>query len=704
MPLRTFPIAWLATGLVSLICACAARPLLAQSPASFATRQAAVDSGQAKRLDGIHVVARRPRDRALEATSQLTDERISRVAASHASEALNRLPGVWISRGSGQEQLTAIRSPVLTGTGACGAFLMLEDGVPIRPAAFCNVNQMAELPTELAGSIEVLRGPGTAVHGSNALHGVIDVRPRPISDELRALRVETGAQDFARIMASAADGRRWRVDGVATRANSFRVDEGYRQHKLVAQWQDQQSSGEPRLLMSASRLDQDTAGFVTGLNAYRDARRDANANREAFRRGHALRLQGRWQWWLNDNASISFVAYARADAMRFLQHFNLGQPLEENRSKSAGAQLLWQREDGWQPQAGVDIEFASGDLLEIQTQPLSTGTAAQQAIRPAGRHYDYRVDTANVAAFAQWNVWLSPRWQLQTGLRGEAHRFAYANRISNGNLRDDGSACGFGGCLFNRPADRHDQFADASGSVGLQWDWDDRQSLVARLARAFRVPQAGELYRLQRGQSVADLQAETLYGLELGWRAKAQRWSATLDAYDYRKQHVILRDALGFTINDGRTRHRGIESSLQFQWHPNWSLAADIAYSDQRYAFDRDAAAGERIRAGNRIDTAPRWLGGARLGYTPALAGEFELEWRHQGSYDLDAANTARYPGHELLNLRWQRALSAEWTLSARLLNVQDRRYAERADFAFAQYRYFPGAGRELFVSIAWQR
>ena len=704
MTFITFSTKWLPAISLGFICSFTTCSLSAQSPADVDTPRPSAGSTQATRLDGIHVVARRSRDRAIETTSRLGNATISRIAPAHASEALNRVPGVWISRGSGQEQLTAIRSPVLTGTGACGAFLILEDGVPIRPAAFCNVNQLAELPTELAGSIEVLRGPGTAVHGSNALHGVINVRPGHISDKARAVSLETGAQDFSRVIASAASGEHWRVDGVATDAGSFRVDEGYRQHKLVAQWQDLQRSGEPRLLLSASRLDQDTAGFVVGLDAYRGAGRVDNANPEAFRRGHALRLQARWQWWLAGDASVSLVPYARADAMRFLQHFNLGQPLEENRSESVGAQLLWQREGGWQPQAGIDVEFASGDLLETQARSLTTGTVAQQAIRPAGRHYDYRVDTVNLAAFAQWNVKLAPSWQLQAGLRGEAHRFDYANRAGDGNLRDDGSACGFGGCLFNRPTDRHDQFSDASGSIGLQWDRDDQHTLVARLARAFRVPQAGELYRLQRGQFVADLQPETLQGFELGWRASARAWSATVDAYAYRKQNVILRDASGFTINDGRTRHRGIESGLQWRWHTNWMLAAELAYADQRYAFDRDAAAGERIRVGNRIDTAPRWLGGARLAFTPAVAGQFELEWRHQGGYDLDAANTARYPGHDLLNLRWQRALNAEWTLSARLLNVQGRRYAERADFAFGQYRYFPGAGRELFVSIAWQR
>ena len=36
--------------------------------------------------------------------------------------------------------------------------------------------------------------------------------------------------------------------------------------------------------------------------------------------------------------------------------------------------------------------------------------------------------------------------------------------------------------------------------------------------------------------------------------------------------------------------------------------------------------------------------------------------------------------------------------------NALDRRYADRADYAFGTYRYFPGRGRALFAEIAWAR
>ncbi len=97
------------------------------------------------------------------------------VGATHSSEVINRVPGAMVQRGSGQESLTAIRSPVLTGAGSCGAFLFLENGIAIRPVGFCNVNELLEVNTEQADAIEVLRGTGTALQGSNAVHGMVNV-------------------------------------------------------------------------------------------------------------------------------------------------------------------------------------------------------------------------------------------------------------------------------------------------------------------------------------------------------------------------------------------------------------------------------------------------------------------------------------------------------------------------------------------------
>jgi iron complex outermembrane recepter protein len=297
-------------------------------------------------LDRIRVTARGDvaRESRVEAVSAIDSDAIALTGATHANEVLARVPGAWISRGSGQEQLTAIRSPVLTGVGACGAFLFLEDGIPMRPAGFCNVNQLFELNTEQAARIEVLRGPGAAVHGSNALHGVVNVIPPMPADGPRlGGGVEAGSARYRRVRATAsrAEGAlAWRVDGYAVDAGSFREDEGFRQQKVNARVQAADAPGAPDVLFSAARLRQDTAGFVQGEDAYRDARRFTNANPEAFRHGEAARVQGRWRFDLDGGRQLELRPYARHDRLRFMQHFILGKPLEETGSDSAGVQAL----------------------------------------------------------------------------------------------------------------------------------------------------------------------------------------------------------------------------------------------------------------------------------------------------------------------------------------------------------------------------
>lgn len=657
-------------------------------------------------LDRITVVARHEAGARPEAVTVLDAETIARTAATHPNELFARVPGAWISRGSGQEQLTAIRSPVLTGVGACGAFAFLEDGVPIRPTALCNVNELFELNTEQAGAIEVLRGPGAVVLGSNALHGAIAVRPRPPSQApSRALAIEGGAHGYRRAQgtfAEAGDALAWRLDGYGVSTGSFRDAEGFDRQKLSAQLALPAAWGAPRLLFSAANLNQETAGFVTGFRAFRDARRFRNENPEAFRDATAYRLQARLEWPLA-GGTFAWVPYARHDQMRFLQHFTPGKPLEKNGSRSAGSQWMWRFDGALRGQLGFDAEFARGHLLEEQAAPLTGASPLQNAIRPQGRHYDYAVNTRGLAWFAELERDLGARTALLAGARYERLRLRYDNRAADGNLREDGTACALGGCLFNRPADRIDRFDEASAQIGLRHALSAQWNLSARYARGFRFPQAGELYRLQRGQDVADLQPETLRGPELGLSYARTDFSFDLQGYAYEKRHVVLRDAQGFNLSDGRTRHRGAEAAGR--WTPidgAW-IEGNASYAVQRYRFDRAIAGGETIIAGNDIDTAPRWLGGLRAGHASAL-GTLEVEWVHQGGYFLDAANSERYDGHDLLHLRWSRPLPHGLTVSARLMNLADRRYAERADLAFGQFRYFPGAGRELFVALGWQR
>ena len=136
---------------------------------------AQIQSGQAV-IQEIEVTSTNRRSQGLAdvnaAVSVIGEEELDLIGHTHHQEALNRLPGVNINRGNGQESLTSIRSAVLTGAGACGAFMVAENGIPVRSHGFCNVNEMFDAHAENAERIEVIRGPGSAFWGSNALHGL----------------------------------------------------------------------------------------------------------------------------------------------------------------------------------------------------------------------------------------------------------------------------------------------------------------------------------------------------------------------------------------------------------------------------------------------------------------------------------------------------------------------------------------------------
>ncbi len=629
---------------------------------------------------------------------------IAHAGATHASELVNRVPGAMIQRGSGQESLTALRSPVLTGAGACGAVLVLEDGIPIRPVGSCNVNELFEVNIEQAAALEVLRGPGSALYGSSAVHGIINVIP-PRPDELPSLGigVEAGSDRYRRIRlasgAATADGG-FGLLLHATDDGGWRDSSGFEEQKLNAGWSQVAGDHALRLALAATHLDQQTAGFIQGEDAYEDeAQSGSNPNPEAYRKAHSLRASLAYE----HAGGFALRAVLRSSRMDFLQHFLLGQPVEEN-GQDSGAVLLSYRDPafaGGELLLGFDAEAASSTLLQFQVGPTTDGAPPANAIRPAGRHYEYAVDSSVLAAYGQWTRAIAPLWSLEAGLRFERVTYDYDNRMIDGNTDEAGVPCP-GGCLYSRPADRSDDFDEFAPRIGLVWKPADGISAWFSAARGFRAPEVTELYRLQRQQSVADLDAEQVDALELGMRLR--RGAFALDAALFRadKEDVILRDSAGFNVGGGRTRHRGVEYGADWDFSPGWTLSAAGTFAEHEYRFSAAVEQGEVITAGNAVDTAPRQLHALRVRHAGDQVST-EMEWLRVGSYWTNAANTERYGGHDLANLRLSVRPSDRWLLGIRLSNLFDTRYADRADFAFGNDRYFPGRGRAYFIEIGWR-
>jgi outer membrane receptor protein involved in Fe transport len=387
--------------------------------------------------------------------------------------------------------------------------------------------------------------------------------------------------------------------------------------------------------------------------------------------------------------------------MRFLQHFLLGKPLEQNGQTSVA--LSWARErpvtslPGLSWRAGADAEWADTSLQQSQALPTTDSSAAARAIRPAGRHYDY--DTTLLGLGVQGRVQIERgRWQWRAGARVDRIRYEYDNRMRDGNTAEDGTPCP-GGCLYSRPADRSDHFDNFAPQLEALWLGSPQTTLYLLLGEGFRPPEITELYRLQRNQSSADLEREQLQSIELGWRHARY---GSLALFAQRKRNVILRDANGFNVIGGRTRHEGLE----YEWRlplGALTLAASGIYARHRYDFSRQIEGGETISAGRDIDTAPRHLHRLEVEWQTDAFTTLTIDWRHTGRYAADAANTRIHRGHDVLRLRGAWQASPRWRMTLEIDNLLDTSYADRADFAQGEWRYFPARGRSAFIGIDWR-
>jgi len=660
----------------------------------------------------VVTATREPRDAltAPASVSRIGGEELAELSAKHQAEVLNEIAGVYIQRGSGAESLGGIRSPVLTGAGGCGAFLIAEDNLPIRPVGFCNLNEMFELNYEQAGAIEVLRGPGSAMYGASAVHGIVNVLTPDVADlAAYSAGLEGGSDSFLRLrLGFAQDAGDWGIGayGVGTRAPGWRDSSGVDEAKLNLLADGEVGGGKLRLRAAGTVLNQETAGFIQGYDSYKDEDiAKSNPNPEAFRDASSARVSAHYE---RDNCfsrdcRFELAGIYRRSRMDFIQHFLIGKPYEHNAqtsymvSSTLGMNFL---SNLLEARLTVDAEIADSELTEYQSGPATDGAPAANAIRPAGLHYDYTVDSNTVGTTLAFDWRFAHHWSLAAALRADRTEYDYDNHMVSGNTRDDGTPCPLpGGCLFSRPDDRTDTFDNFAPRISVSWQPGDRSMLYVSGSTGFRPPEMTEVYRLQRQQTDADLDSEELDSLEAGWKFQGGTFSFNAALFAMEKNNVILRESNGYFVSNGRTTHRGIEYDARLRLNPIFTMSIAGTYARHEYAFSRAIEGGETIIDGNEIDTAPQHVG------TFGIDARFKqfsanLELFLVGRYFLDAANTATYPGHEVVNLRIGWSPREDLRTSLRIDNLFDTAYADRADYAFGNYRYFPGRGRALFLSV----
>ncbi len=634
------------------------------------------------------------------AIDKLDSDEISQDLGSHISESLNTIAGVRInqlSANSSPGHNTAIRMPLNYGP----YYLFLQDGVPVQSPGSFNHNALwwTSYSTS-AGSIEVLKGAGTALYGSDAVAGTINViseAPSQTPEKTASLMV--GEDAYRKLKTSISDttdaGHGYRLAASFEESDGWREKADYSRAEILLRHDFTNSaeqsfktvfsantmSGHNQSALSLAQLEEDPTQH--GLD-------DPTVN--PYRETQSMRLSTEWISYPSDRSELSLTPYFTRNTNDYVATW-VPDTLPENETVSSTLGLLTkftlEHRGGSESIVGFDLVTSRESRLYVQTR---ADTVVWGKTYLQGTIYDYDVDYLGIAPYLQHRRHLGEKITLTAGLRYDHARFDYDNKLSAGQ---------FGAYL--RPEDSKDSFSHLSPKLGLLYKLSNQSAIYARYARAFRIPQAGTLYALKASNALSSLEPETADSYEAGYKMETKNLSLELAAYMMKISDAIVTDASDpgatFKTNAGRITHQGVEATLG--WEMNSAVAVNVAYAFPRSEYDDFVSSGDDF-SGNEMKMAPERIGNISFTFTPpaipALAAE--LEWQDIGSWWMDDANTKRDDGYNIFNLRASYALSERITLSGKVLNLTNSDYVSQSDIAWGKERYTPGSPRLLYAGV----
>jgi len=631
---------------------------------------------------------------------------IREVRAAHPSGIINRLPGVHATQLSGEGLSMAIRQPITTKP----MYLYLEDGVPTRSTGFFNHNALYEVNLPQSGGLEVLKGPGTAMYGSDAIGGVVNVltRAAPVTPTLDAT-MEGGTFGYARLLATGGFTKGTngvRADVNVTRSDGWRDEGGFKRQSATVRWDGAFGGFTTKTVLAGSNIDQSEAASLT--QAQFDTRQEINPSPIAYREVQALRLSTAIEKD-NGRSLISLTPYARHNVLDIMPSWQLtfNQQIWDTRNNSVGMLMKYRRDfDPMRTRVivGADVDYSPGSFVANKITSTPTG-GIYTAYTTGEKQYDYDVTYRQASPYIHTEFSPVSKLRLDAGVRYDASGYVYDTKldpISTGRWR--------------RPADTTVNYTRLSPKVGATLDLSRSVNLYASYREGFRAPGQSQLFQQgSNATSTVGLKPVTAKSAEGGARGQfGGRFIYSASVYDMHIQNDILTilDAQGAqtTSNAGETRHRGVELSAGTMLTSELRFDAAYSASKQTYEEWTIPVSGKNVSyAGKTIETAPHTLANLLFTYSPNVlnGGRIAVEWSKTGKYYGDPDNTQTYEGFDLWTLHGNYMIRNLGEFFVRVTNVTNEKYAEVATYnAFNKWQYTPGPPRSVYAGLRynWQK
>jgi len=658
-------------------------------------------------LEGLTVTGERGQQSILEQPVSIGYKKQAEVeidAATNQKELLNSIAGVRITQTSSSiGHMASIRLPTSTSP----YYLYLQDGIPVQSSGFFNHNGLAYTNFSTASSVEVLKGAGTALYGSDAVAATINVISAPERDQIGLkMSAETGSDGFRRL--NAAGGVDIDESSTITAQASHAQADGWRDHTeydrqevAIKYINDLDDSNTIKLGFSANKTVGDMAGDLVGYDAFKNQTKSVGNVKSAIDRGVPIerkfdfaRANVEWEHAISDTTTINSIAYIRSNRNRYVATWENNLPQNDSQENSVGLLLKANMDFGaLRNITGLDFEYtqASKEYTQLFNY-VPTGFGLSVA---AGKIYDYDVNYLAIAPYTRFEYLLTDKLKVGAGVRFDTNRYDYSNNVADGQYAASS--------YLRANSDNDPSYSHISPKLDLTYQLNDAHMVYARYANGFRIPQASTLYSLKIDNINFSIDEEATDTYEVGYKFVTDRHEFASAIYLLTIDDSIVQRKSGgdtYYVNGGKTTHKGIELSLSSKLTDEFT--SKVAYSYSKHEFDNDEVYGDNEQA-----QAPNNVANVRLIYSPKSLEGFTtmFEWEHIGSSWLDDENTARYAGYDVGNIKLRYEINEQFNVFAKVMNITDRIYAESAAINIYDQteRYTPGAPRQVFVGFDYK-
>jgi vitamin B12 transporter len=560
------------------------------------------------------------------AASVVTKEEIEKREARDVADVLREVPGVTISRTGSPGKTTSI---FLRG-GSSKQALVLWNGVEMNNAYHSAYN-FGQLSTAGVERVEVVRGPYSALYGSDAVSGVVNVLTTSSHDET-GVDVEAGERGlFSGAAHTAYTINHWNVNAAVER----RTDDGF-----------------------APNDDYKGTSILGGAT-----------------------------YTTYDHATFGVLARYSS--------YDLGIPRNVNAAGTAFVPTPNRREEGWESQIAVPIHFDLGRFATSvrlnENHRKDDYADPDGAFGPEFAHTDAVTRVANASIRTKTGIGtitFGGEYETSNVDHTDSFGLDVDSRDRDNNalfLEDRISIAAANGGSFEIAAgvrrDDYDTFgSEVSPRVAAAWVRNGHKIRVA-YGEGFRAPAIGELYSPFFG--FPDLHAEKSHSMEVGYDRYFQNGSfITASLFDSDYDDLIFYDVIAnHYANINSASSRGLELGAS---HTFGSLTASLSYT---YLDTQDDSTGDDLLR------RPRHSGSLALGYDldPFTA---ELVVAHTGAR-LDITDLFPYGNvtnevHTIADLTLRYTFGAI-TPYVRVENLTDERYDEVFGYPSAPRRFSGG-------------